>query len=206
MCGIALHSRLSSCIPPLRRHSTLDNPRLKTEEGRMKMLEDRRTRGSRQRMSGGAGSLVSHSLLKRVGAVFYLFDRHANFQHRMKAFREPTARLDDIDRSFLRDCVNSFAVYACSFITFTPSILPLAWPFFYYSGHFTLPFIPFHLSLYILQDIICVFGGYKGKCELVLVRLDSSRFLFHMWADLTVRHLPTFFAVRYRTDEYSICR
>ena len=80
------HSRLSSCIPPLRRHSTLDNPRLKTEEGRMKMLEDRRTRGSRQRMSGGAGSLVSHSLLKRVGAVFYLFDRHNNIQDRIKTF------------------------------------------------------------------------------------------------------------------------
>ena len=40
-----------------------------------------------------------------------------------------------------------------------------------------------------LQDMICVFGGYKGKCELVLVRLDSSHLLFHMWADLTVRHL-----------------
>ena len=74
------------------------------------------------------------------------------------------------------------------------SLLPL--PFylspglFFNSGHFTLPFIPFHLSLYFLQDMIRVFGGYKGKCELVLVRLDSSRFLFHMWADLIVRHLP----------------
>ena len=66
--------------------TTLDNTRLKTEGGRMKMLEDRRTRGSRQRMSGGAGSFVSHSLLKRVGAVFHLFDRHADFEHRIKTF------------------------------------------------------------------------------------------------------------------------
>ena len=66
--------------------TTLDNTRLKTEGGRMKMLEDRRTRGSRQRMSGGAGSFISHSLLKRVGAVFYLFDRHNNIQDRIKTF------------------------------------------------------------------------------------------------------------------------
>ena len=150
LCGIALHSRLSSGIPPLRRHSTLDNPRLKTEEGRMKMLEDRRTRGIETANVGWGGFTRFSFTPQESGCSLLSFRSTQQHPRSHQDLREPTARLGDVDMSFLRDCVTSFLVYGCSFIAFTPLVLPLAWPFLLfwplYSPLYSLSPFPLHSS------------------------------------------------------------